>query len=422
MSVFLNINSKFIADSILSAKSKVIYASPGLDETVASAIVEKINDIGSNKVKILLDVSENVFRYGYGTIEGLKILNKNGIPINDATGIRIGALVYDSDGVIFSPTPLLIEAGKHEQSMPNAMTATSGQVVDILSAISPEDTDNNSIDTGNINSGIDSTEVKSKRSSKPEIGVEIVSEAQIEKASNAIDENPPQKFDVARKVQVFSSAIEFVEMELKGCEIQRHTVSIPSDLLVGNIDKATRKRLSAKYNIINKNSKLSGATVRNEVNEIKKTYTKSILKYGNVLLKTKKKEFDEAIVILKESIETFQKEVQNNLKDEISKTKSNLMEVLFPAVKTNPPKDLIGQIQGDEATDDQVKKYIDLRLAEIFPTAENIIKAMSFEYIIKAVSYETILDEEFQIRIKNAYPLINWDEMFEEYDAARESE
>jgi len=44
------------------------------------------------------------------------------------------------------------------------------------------------------------------------------------------------------------------------------------------------------------------------------------------------------------------------------------------------------------------------------------------EQQIKAVTYETISNEEFQNNIKEAYPLINWDQMFEEYDAARESE
>ena len=46
---------------------------------------------------------------------------------------------------------------------------------------------------------------------------------------------------------------------------------------------------------------------------------------------------------------------------------------------------------------------------------------MSLECIIKAVTYETISNEDFQNNIKSAYPLIDWGKMFEEYDAARQS-
>lgn len=403
MSIFLNVNPKYIADAIHLAKSRVIYAAPALDEVVANALIKTAGKIGLDCVSVLLDISENVFRYGYGNIDGVTILKKNGISIKEAVGIRIGVLVCDDNGLVFTPTPLLVEAGREDNKQPNAMLVTPDQVKGIVSAIIPREHIENNQEQG------------------PEIGEREVSSVKIEELHQILTDNPPQKFDIARKVQVFSTAIEFVELKLNGCEIQRHTVSIPTKLLVGEVDTATKRQLKAGFKIVEEGSSLSGDSIRNEVNEIRKNYTKSIPKYGNVLLKTKKKQFNEAIEGLQKSIEDFQKKVESELENEIKKSQNRLVDMLIPAVKENPPKDLKGQIQGERPTEDQAKKYIELKLEKIFPNAKDIMKTMSVDCVIKAVTYETISNEDFQSQIKEAYPLVDWDEMLEKYSAARES-
>jgi len=405
MSVFLNVNPRYLADMIHSAHSRVLYASPGLNEVIASALINISKKIGIDNVTVLLDVSESVLRYGYGNIDGIMLLKENGIYIKESAGLRIGALICDDEGFIFTPTPLLIEAGKTDLTQPNAIKAAPKQVEDIIYAVIPPKVLQN----------------KNEQKSVPEIGKKRITVEQIEKVKNSINENPPQKFDVARRVQVFSTSIEFVEMKLKGCEIQRHTVSIPTDLLVGKADIETKKQLRAGFNIIEKGSSLSGDAIRSKVNELKKAFTKPIPKYGSILLKSKKKKFNNAIEGLKQDIIKFQNKVEKDLDGEIKKARDRLTKMLMPAVTENPPDDLSCQIQGDKPTEEQVEKYLKIRLDDVFPSANDITREMSLDCIIKAVTYETISNEDFQNHIKNAYPLINWDEMFEEYDAARES-
>jgi hypothetical protein len=405
MSVFLNVNSKYLADIIHSACSRVLYAAPGLDEVIASALINISKKIGKDNVTILLDVSESVLHYGYGNIDGITLLKENAISIKESVGLRIGALICDDEGVVFTPTPLLIEAGKNDSTQPNAIKAAPKQVEDIIYAVIPPKEPQN----------------RDERKLVPEIGKTLVSSKKIEKVENLINKNPPQKFDVARRVQVFSTAIEFVEIKLKGCEIQRHTVSIPAYLLVGKADSATKKQLRAGFNIIEKGSLLSGDSIRGKVNELKKSFTKPIPKYGSVLLKSKKEKFNDAIKELKQDVVKFQKEVEKDLDGEIKKARNRLIKLLIPAIKENPPDDLSCQIQGEKATEEQVEKYLELKLDGIFPSSKDITKEMSLDCIIKAVTYETISNKDFQNKIKAAYPLINWDEMFEEYDAARES-
>jgi hypothetical protein len=94
MSIFLNVNPKYLADVIHSAKTKVIYASPGLDEVIASAIINTAKKIGIENTTVLLDVSDCVMRYGYGNIEGVTLLEENKIPIKEAKGLRISTVIY----------------------------------------------------------------------------------------------------------------------------------------------------------------------------------------------------------------------------------------------------------------------------------------------------------------------------------------
>ena len=425
MAIFININPKFITDAIHSAKSRVIYAAPALDEAIASALINTAKKIGYESVSVLLDISENVFRCGYGNIDGVTLLNEEGISIKDATGIRIGVLICDNEGLIFSLPPQLIEAGSKEETHPNGMRVNLQQINEIISAILPKEKIDN-----NLNSKTEKTEIKPVESEIikkllpddliQEIGKSEVSLEKIQNIEKALTDNPPQKFDIARKVQVFSTAIEFVELKLTGCEIQRHTVQIPTELLVGDIDSETKKQLKAGFNIIEKSSSLSGDSIRNEVNKIRKDYTKSIPKYGNILLKSNKTKFNEEITKLKESVKTFQLEVKENLEAEISKAKTNLAEMLVPAITNKPPAELKMQVINGSPTEEQVKKYIEIKLDSIFPKAEDITTAMSIECVIKAITYETISDDDFQKQILKVYPLIPWEKMFEEYNAAPE--
>lgn len=392
-----------MADAIHAAKSRVIYAAPALDEVVASALINTVYKIKRENVKVLLDISENVFRCGYGNIEGITLLQENNISIKEATGIRIGVLVCDNTGLVFSQPPLLIEAGKENPEQPNAMRVSLDQVNDIISAIIPPEP------------------VENKPQQQPEIGKRLVSSVKIETIQKALNENPPQEFDISRKIQVFSTAIEFVELKLTGCEIQRHTVQIPTELLVGDIDLVTRKQLKAGFNIIEKNSSLSGDSIRDEINKIRKDYTKSIPKYGNILLKSNKQQFNDAIIELKKGITTFQVNVESDLESEIKKARTKLANMLSPAIKAKPPAELKNQVMNDIPTDEQVEKFLELKLNSIFPKAENIIKAMSVECVFKAITYETISHEDFQKQIQEAYPLIDWGMLFEEYNAAPEN-
>jgi len=406
MSIFLNVNTKYLVDKIHQASSSVIYASAGINQDIASALINTAKKIGVDNVSVLLDVSEHVMRLGYGDVDGVTLLQENNISIKEAPGLRVGALLCDGEGVIFTPTPLLIEAEKNNPDYPNGIKASAEQIRDIRQAICPS-----------------KDRVKNSESVPvPEIGIEEVGQQQVKEVYASLKSNPPQTFDVARKVGVFSTAIEFVEIKLIGCKIQSRSVSVPSELLVGDVDREVKEQLSAGFKILEKTSKLSGGGISVKLNEIKKQYIKKIPVYGSVLLKANKEDFNTEIEGLRKDIETFKSKIKADLSKEIEQAKLRLAGALIPNIKKNPPKELLGQIMGDKPTDEIVKLYVEGELENIFPNTDSFIDQMSIDCIFKAVTYESISSKNFQKDVQERFPLVRWDKMFEEFNAARSSD
>lgn len=391
---FINLTTRMIVDFINSAGSRVMYASPGLDRNIARSLISAAYRIGTDNVIVLLDVAENVCRFGYGDVDGMSLLRKNEITIRQVDGLRIGTLICDNNGWIFTPTPLLIETEKDDINQPNAIRLSPDQIKSIMHTVAKE----NGI--GNI----------------------LFNDNKLDSIKKSLEINPPLSFDIARQVRVFNSAIEFVEIKLQGCEIQRHTVKIPPELLVGEIDRQTARRLKAGFKIIENNSKLSGHYLRRRVKYLRDRYTREIQRYGRTLLKTKKEQFIDEIESIRYKIKEFQEEIKNKLKKEIEESKVRLINILTPIVNNNPPKELLGQIPNDKPTDKQIEMYLKSEMEKIFPSEEVIITEMSLVYITKGVTYETVRDEAFQKQVQKAYPLIEWKKLFEEFGAMGESE
>ena len=80
----------------------------------------------------------------------------------------------------------------------------------------------------------------------PQIGRSSLSAEQVKKVEAELVNNPPQRFDLARTLNVFNAYIEFIELRLTGMQITRHTVKLPQDLILALRDEATSRRLRTR--------------------------------------------------------------------------------------------------------------------------------------------------------------------------------
>ena len=227
------------------------------------------------------------------------------------------------------------------------------------------------------------------------------------------------KFDIARKVRVFNSQIEFVEFELRGHQIGKRKVNIPSDLLGLAKDDKTKKLLHSSFQLIDDDdTKISGAEITDHKEKIANDFLVNLPNFGNVILRSKKEEFEAAVNDLKKHIEAFQKELETKLQKAIDKNRTVLVNALAPAVIAQTP-DRWKKFLPTNPSPDDIRQVLDCELSDHFGSAERNLKKIDVSLIFKGVTYETLNNPKFIKTVKRRMPILK---LYEEYEAAKEAQ
>ena len=389
-------NDVSLCEFIASANHRLIVFVPAVSSAVAKAICERWENLGAHAVNVILDIDPSVYRLGYGDETGLNLLVKTARQLNTElhrqTGIRIGLIISDDETMAYSPTPQLIEAGSEHPEAPNAIHFGS----------TPEELERE------LGEGPNGTDDQI-------IGKETASDGDIDEVQKDLDDNPPQKFDIVRKVNVFNAYFEFVEFELKGTYLNRKTIPIPSHLM-GVADEDAKQKLRTSFRLVDKGDELSGEHLEKDKALIVKKYLKILKGYGSVILRTKKDDFRTEITELKAAVVEFSKEVKETLQKRIDERREALVEALFPAIKQNPPKDWI-KSDGKRPDDATLRQFLEDDLRRAFGTADRLIRQMEVKCLFKGVTYESLQDENFIDIAQKAIPELK--DLYNEYDAAK---
>jgi hypothetical protein len=411
------VDDDFLIGAVGAAQRRIVFMAPGASKGVANALAKAWVRLGGNAVSVILDVDAEVCRMGYGDVAGLKILqevaSKLGQTLCHEKGSRIGLLIIDDGTVVYSPTPLLIEAQP-------ASGVRSGQQPIIHDRPRP-----NAVVLGQVPSQLaDELGVGSKGAVGRSLGLDAVKSAEVNDVQADLDRNPPLKFDVARYERVFNARIEFVELEVQGCSVSRHTASIPSDLIGLADDTEAANRLRSVFKVISENDtvdaegKLSEAALKAERKRITDEFLISLPNFGTVILRKNRPEFEKEIEQLKEKVAAFGEGLKGRLAELIETNVAKLVTTLLPKVLKAPPakwKKLLGASPSEQQCRIQLTQ--DLRAA--FGSAEELIKEMKVSFLFKGVTYQTLTDSAFRSLVEQKLPGL---ELMHEYDAARGKE
>jgi hypothetical protein len=248
--IFVALTPKRVAAMIMDARRRAVYAAPSVSFEVATALINARERLGAEAVAVVVDVSEGVFRLGYGVADALATLREESITIRHAEGLRIAFVVIDDEGFIFALPPLLVEETKETDDQPNAVRASKDQIEQLVGAVLPPAFPTSTPPP----EATTATAVQ-----RAEIGQVVASPAQIEKIEDGIKANPVENFDLGRVVNVFSTHFQFYEFEVVGTRVETRTVQLPKELLGSIRDKATRDRITAAFKMLSKGSKISGS-------------------------------------------------------------------------------------------------------------------------------------------------------------------
>ena len=399
---FLGLKVERICEEITSAERRVIYVAPGIRKTVSEAIIKALTRLGPDSITVIVDCDEETCRLGYGDIEAIKLLTSEGVTVRQSKGLRFGLLVCDDRGWSFAPVALYVENDTQSVETANATVLVPEQIEALVAAVCPQVTE--TVDTQGV-----------------EIGVEPVRNSEVSETEKSLGIAPPLKFDIARQVRVFQPYIQYVELHLQGCSIQRRVVNIPTAIVNRRVSEELAKRLKTQFDLIAVNSELSDEHLQIELKHIRDKYIKNLGKpWGSVMLRGNRDEFDKEVEELRKKVQKHQAKVTQNLQKEIDRSRDQVVDALWQQVVNDPPDELRCQILSPKPDKKTAKDWLKRELARCFPTAEKILTQMKLECQFHDVTYETLNEKGFGEALRKAYPLINWDKPFDEFQAARE--
>jgi hypothetical protein len=227
--------------------------------------------------------------------------------------------------------PLLIEAGSTSVEKPNAIIL-SGTVSDRLA---------DAAGAGSAEAG-----------PKQEIGTLALTPAAVQAVKQDLKANPPQQFDVARALRVFSSKVQYVEFEVTNYRFGSRQVPLPAEFLDvadANLKNQISIRIRSPAEGLGK-LKVSIATadkvelleidekwLSGERKRIEDAYTFSVPKFGRVILSIDRPAFDAEVQRFTANLAGYHKVVLAAVEGIKAKFEDSLVNEYLPKWLEHPP-------------------------------------------------------------------------------------
>jgi len=406
MAIFETIDDAGLAARIRKSTARVLLCAPGFGDPVASALIDAYRRLGRERVVVIVDGTAQAARLGYGHFDAVGQLSQEGVAIRVEPGLRLGTLIIDGEGWCFATPPLLVDATMEKAVAPNAMRLMPAQIEALTEAISPSEQP--------------FREGRLSPATPPEIGAVTAKPETLASVQAALQADPPQQFDIARKVNVFNAFVEFVELSLVGTELTRQRVAIPKDLLLAVSDQVTRERLTTSFQLIDPGATIGreAKEVRQAVDKLRKVHTRVLNPYGTITLRSNRQRLQEAVAKLQGQVADFAITARTRLQKEIDHSRKQLVQSILPGLKAKPPEALLAGVVG-KPTVEQITRWIDRQLDQAFPKVDDILSEMRLVLTIKAVTFEMLKEPRFQAGVRDAYPDVDFDKPFSEFTAAR---
>ncbi len=424
--LFRSLSSIKIAELIRSAQRSVCFAAPGILQQPAKAMAEVAARIGPELVTVCLDFDEKVMRMGFGEMEAVNTLRDANIEVRTVHGMRTGLVIVDGEGHIFTPTALYLEAEDRPTDAPNAMRLSREQAKEALARLSP-------VAKAIAIAHADTEEERERiRGQAVEVPSEPVADQEVKEVERRLTEIPPVQFDIERQVRVYSSYLQYVELELRGAALQRRRLTIPPDVLNLGDSEELRGRLRTTFEVIEKNSMISWSwRQRNDkLNNIRDNLTRKLPDDASrIVLKSEKPQLDKELEEFKKELEQHRELVREKLRETIENARIQIVKYYLPILLKSPPVDLGYQISFDRPVDEEARErlageWLDGKLKKLFDKAFDRLKSDVEEMQVivryKDVTYETLKQADFLHSVKQAFSHVEWDRAHEEYRAAGE--
>lgn len=379
-----------LVDLILRARSRLVVIAPALTKRVADAVARRLKDLGQLSVTVILDADPEVYRLGFGDQEALEAIRAasvvNLFDLREQPGVRIGVVISDTTTMVYSPVSKNIEAGSTSVEKPNAIVLTGGAGNRIATAAGA--------DTG-------------ENAPKPEVGDKALAPAKVKEMQSDLKANPPKPFDITRKMNIFSSRVQYVDFSVSNYHLTTRQIPLPPELVdVADDDLKNRitSRIRAPFDGIGKleiTIELEGKSetinvddqwLKKERKRIEDEYTFQINNFGRVILYSDRDAFDKAISRFTVVIEKYQAALRGKLSEFKATFEKRIIDEFVPRWESTPPKYF--SRWGIETTPEKIRAELQRLAQEIFENAISFDEP-KVKLLYKNVAPENIRDGAF---------------------------
>ena len=252
---------------------------------------------------MIVGADAEVYRLGFGEREALQVIrdaaSENLLDLREQPGVRIGVIISDEDTMVFAPVSKNIEAGSDTAEKPNAIVLRGASSEGLARAAGAERSDD---------------------SPAGEIGNAALDPQKVEVMQADLKRNPPAKFDIARRLNVFTSRVVYVEFEIKNFALGRKGVPLPDDFKTATT-KALQTQISSRLRapmaeigavkvIVGEGEnettlKVDDEWLRKERKRIEELFTFQIDNFGRVILREDRQAFDDAVKAFTTVVERY---------------------------------------------------------------------------------------------------------------------
>ncbi len=221
--IFTTASDDTLIELIRSAILQLIVVAPGLTTPVAKALRECIGPLPAQSLTVILDADPEVYRMGYGDMKALEIIRTASaeqlFELREQPGVRIGVVVSDNRTMVFSPVSRNVEAGSTSVEKPNALVIEGAAAETLAHA----------------------TALAGPRT---EVGQTALTPERVDETVANLKADPPQPFDLSRKLKVFRSEVQFVELKMTNATFRSRRIRLPAKFQKLD-DEDLRSRISS---------------------------------------------------------------------------------------------------------------------------------------------------------------------------------
>ena len=406
---------------IQRAHTRLALIAPAITTPVARALAVRMSDLPNLHMTIILDADAEVYRMGYGDPEALEIIRNASkstmFDLREQPGVRIGIVISDDQTMVYAPVSRNVEAGSTTEEKPNAIVLEGPATEHLAEASGAAE-------------AAETAEIKS------EIGMTGMTPERVTRMQEDIKANPPQPFDLTRKLRVFTSAAEFVELKVSNYKLSKRRVALPAEF-VGVGDATLKERITGqirapldgigaqkvKIEILGKNAEeilVDEKFIEKERKEIEDIFTYVIPGKGRVILKRDRSDFDKQIKRFEKIVTQYQVGLRNSVDDARTNFCEQFVKEFAERWEAAPPSFLGRRSGGNDL--DRIKKEILVRADRLFSRIVNFaLPEVILNY--KGIVIEDLKDAKFMGKLRQAMEKAGvdkrtLDQIFQSGDAA----